>query len=179
MIIIAEHSSSGYQPRTKLNASLGDITVAFYVDPTTAGEKLTKSVSGSRYVGISILDTSFNDVVRKIGQKIFVSGASSLNIAGNGIYTLNKFDIDQHTINKYVLEVLRKLHGIKPINTIYSGGQTGVDLAGIVSASILGIDGIMTLPKGYRQRYENENDIFQSKSDVERQIEHWEKLLKI
>ena len=173
MINIVEHTSKNYSPRTKLNASLGDLTVAFYVDHTTAGERLTCSAAGRNYVSISICETSVTEAVKIIYGAMCIRNAFTLNIAGNGMYTLHKFGIDQQFVNEYILSIVRSVHCHRPISEIFSGGQTGADLAGIVAAKILGINATMTMPNGYIQRFEDKKDIVQTKEDIENQIAFW------
>lgn len=172
MIEIQEHSSSNYAPRTKLNAHLGDITIAFYLDDTTAGERLTKSAAGKKYIGIHI-NTHVLNAVKMIYAFMVIHNAYTINIAGNGIYTINKFGVNQHDVNVYVRSVIKMINQNRPITKIYSGGQTGVDLAGIVAAKDLDIPALMTLPKGYIQRFEDKIDIVQTKEDIENQIDFW------
>lgn len=173
MIEIKEHPSSSYAPRTKLNAKLGDITVAFYIDDTTAGERLTKSVAGKKYIGVSLLNRTPSTVVKMLYSFMEDKNATTINIAGNGIYTLNRYDIKQHEVNIYIMYIIKKLHQNRPITKIFSGGQTGVDLAGIVAAKYLEIPGEMTLPKGYIQRFENGLDVVQNKETIEKQLDYW------
>jgi hypothetical protein len=172
MIKIVQHSSSKYSPRTKLNAKLGDITVAFFIDCTTAGEVLTKSASASRYVGIH-LDTPIDQAVKRIYAAMYNKGAATLNIAGNGIYTLNKFGVLQQDVNTYIVQVIEELYTHIRITKIFSGGQTGADLAGIIAAKYLDIDALITLPKGYIQRYEDKVDVTQNLDIIKKQIDYW------
>lgn len=51
-----------------------------------------------------------------------------------------------------------------------SGGQTGVDIAGIVAAQALRIDAVATLPKGYLQRFEDRIDRNMTEEAVREQI---------
>lgn len=173
MINILEHSSGKYAPRTFLNTRLGDITTAFYADRNTGGERMTKKMAGSKYVGIHIDTHPPNEVVKTIYKAMVDKNAHSLNIAGNGMYTLHKFGYDQQYVNEYVLNIVKRVHIHRPIKEIYSGGQTGIDLAGIVAAKVLKINAIATLPKGYIQRFEDKVDVVQSRKIIEHQIEFW------
>lgn len=180
MIIVQEHISTGYRERTKFNAESGDITLAIAVDLTTAGERLTKTLAGDRYIGFQLKeDTTPLDVARSLYKFMREKGAKTINIAGNGIYTFTKNGYDQPAINAFVCDVLEIINRYAPIERIYSGGQTGTDLAGAVAAKYLGIPALITLPKGFMQRFEDEKDILQTKESVERQIDFWTKELEV
>lgn len=149
---VVEHSSAKYTPRTYLNANTADLTVAFAVDFGTAGEKCTHRAAGEAYVGITLSTEPIEaarSLYRACRKTCFVK---VLNVAGNGIYTLSAHGWTQSQVNQYVYDVLKVLHKHHPLTTIISGGQTGVDIAGIVAAQALGIDAVATLPKGYLQR---------------------------
>lgn len=179
MVIVQEHTSAKYGPRTYFNAKSGDVTVAFAVDLTTAGEKLTHKAAEDRYIGFLLEEnTESIDLARQLYRFMKFKNAKTLNIAGNGIYTLSKHNCSQAHINEFVLDVVGKVHEHWPIQKIFSGGQTGVDLAGAVVAKHLNIDALITLPHGYVQRFEDKVDIVQSKEEVEKQIDYWCELLK-
>lgn len=178
MVTVQEHKSDSYAPRTYFNATSGDVTVAFAVDLSTAGEKLTHKAAGEKYIGFLLEESTDSlEVARQLFKFMRHKQAKTLNIAGNGIYTLSKHGCDQHHINQFVLDVVSKVHEHWPIEKIYTGGQTGVDLAGAVVAQYLGIEALITLPKGYKQRFENSQDITQTREDIENQIHHWVGLL--
>jgi hypothetical protein len=82
-----------------------------------------------------------------------------LNIAGNGIYTLNQYTT-QEELNQYVTDFIRTLldNGIT-ISEIRSGGQTGVDEAGIIAAQRLGIKASVHAPRGFKFRGIDGKDI--------------------
>lgn len=179
MVIVQEHKSDKYSPRTYFNASSGDVTVALAVDLNTAGERLTHKAAGDKYIGFLLTeDTQGIDIARQLYRFMKQRNAKTLNIAGNGIYTLTKHGCDQAHINAFVCDIIEKVHQHWPIEKIFTGGQTGVDLAGAVVAQHLGIDALITLPKGYKQRFEDGVDIDQSKEDVIKQINHWTEVLR-
>ena len=160
---IAQSSSTSYAQRTRDNASRSDVTLALAEDFSTAGEQLTKKAAGIKYAGASLLGQS----AQQIGQSLFetlvrrnygiVPKGITLNIAGNGIYSLSHpqeyYDSLVTEIVKYLLE---KGVGIKEI---ISGGQTGIDEAGIKAAQNLGINYNILAPKGYKYRNANGSDI--------------------
>jgi hypothetical protein len=172
MIIVKEDKSDKYPPRTYYNAKSGDVTVAFAVDLTTAGEKLTHKAAGDKYIGFQITKQSDPiEIARQLFKVMRNKNAKTLNIAGNGIYTLSKHGWSQEDINEFVLNVVGKVHEFWRIEKIFTGGQTGVDLAGAVVADFLNINAEITLPKGFKQRFDTA-DITQSKEDVENQIKN-------
>lgn len=178
MIEILEHESSNYAPRTKFNGKISDVTIAFAYDLDTHGEKLTKKCAGSKYIGFQLNEIlSEVAIVKEIYGFLLKKKAKTINIAGNGIYTLKKYGCNQKTINLFLYTILKKVHYHYPIEKVYTGGQTGVDLAGAVSAYLLGIDVVMTLPNGFKQRFDDGTDVFQTKEDIILKVEHWVNLL--
>lgn len=156
-----EFPASGYAGRTRENAR-ADLTVAIAANFGTAGEKLTRRVvqeNGKAYLGLPYADVrkgemepvleavkALNQLGERLGQ-----GEISLNIAGNGLYTLrggSQEDVDEgiHAFLKAVVE-----HpGLRVrIASVRSGGQTGVDEAGVKAARRLGIPALVVAPKGW------------------------------
>lgn len=148
---IQQHNSQSYSPRTFANAAGAEWTVAFASDFTTSGERLTKKAAGARYVPINIGGDPVA-AARVLYKALRASNARSLNVAGNGIYTLSKDGWSQLGVNRWVYQVLAKVHEHWPLNSIRSGGQTGVDIAGVAAAYALGIAALALFPKGYLQR---------------------------
>lgn len=178
MLTVQEHESPGYAPRTHFNAQSAAITAAFAVDMTTAGERLTKIAAGPKYIGFEISKESDPLVIaRKLYKEIKLKYANTLNIAGNGIYTLSQHGWSQEEINLFVYDVLKPVSEHLKLKTIYTGGQTGVDIAGAVAGYALGIDTIVTLPKGFRQRLADETDVRLSREVIEKQIKKYSKQL--
>lgn len=168
-IQIVEHSSSAYSPRTYYNASAADLTVAFACDMTTAGERLTKKAAKDKYIGIPISVKSKPSVIAK--QILDFGLFESLNIAGNGIYTLVKYRISQEFINQLIFDTISEVNQVRPLKLIVSGGQTGVDIAGAVAAFALQIPAKITFPKGFRQRLEDGVDYFFTQKEILDHIE--------
>lgn len=155
MLSIVEHKSASYSPRTYHNASVADITVAIAVDHNTAGERCTqKAVFAAKQeiLKLSLDGDNYLNMARQVWHRVKHLDNPTINIAGNGIYTLNKHGWTQEKVNRIVYDILAKVHKHHPIKKIVSGGQTGVDLAGGVAAYKLGIDCEMTLPKGFIMR---------------------------
>lgn len=172
-IQILEHSSRSYGPRTYANAAAGDVTIAIAVDYSTAGERLTHKAAGDKYLKLDLNDNDTVDLARVLYKRLASLGIEkpTINVAGNGIYTLSKSGITQIHINKFVYNVLIQVHAHWPIGKIVSGGQTGVDLAGGVAGYALGIDTVMTLPKGFIQRHEDKLDVEHTREEIMEQVE--------
>ena len=154
--------SPSYSRRTEDNADWSDVTLDFATDFSTAGETLTAQVAGSKdpkalggrkalaskrdkYVPYTLVregEHSYDgsEIAMAIKAKGLPTKNIKLNIAGNGIYTLASKGWTQEQINTYITEVIQGLQaeGIT-ISEIRSGGQTGVDEAGIIAAQRLGI----------------------------------------
>lgn len=173
-------SKGSYAQRTEENADWSDITIAFATEFDTLGERLTAQVAGSKdkkylgdrkpkenvpdkYAPVNILQTGnidlpmLNNAIEKakaLGKPI------KLNIAGNGIYTLEKSGITQEQINNEIQVAIQILldNGVQ-IEEIRSGGQSGIDEAGIVAALRLGIPASVHAPKGFKFRGVDNKDI--------------------
>jgi hypothetical protein len=170
-----ESNTEGYKKRTIENAS-ADITLAFAQDFSTAGERLTKSsvlIQGKKYLPIQITDLIITDeLVDNIVGNLnsvncgidFLSNEKNitLNIAGNGIYTMGgkftQLQIDDycHSLLKRVIES-KKLN-VK-INLLRTGGQTGFDEAGAKAGMKLGLKTLVLAPKGWKFRSKEGKDI--------------------
>lgn len=180
MVIVQEHANSGYRDRTIFNAESADVTLALATSFETAGEKLTFRAAGEeKYIGILLTpDLSSIEVARKLYKFMKERNAKTLNIAGNGIYTLCKDGFDQPSINAFLCDALEIVNRNYPIERIFSGGQTGVDMAGAVVAQYLGIPALITFPKDFMQRFEDNVDVIQTKESVEEQIKYWGRFLE-
>jgi len=163
------HASGDYGPRTGENARGADVTVAFAVDFETAGERLTHRVAGPRYVGIA-LGSNVPKAADQLSAFMAKRNARSLNIAGNGIYTLATQGISQAEVNRWVFEVLSLVHKTRALTFIRSGGQTGVDTAGLVAGLALGVPVLGLYPKGFRRRLRNQQDVESSPQDLEAEL---------
>ncbi len=172
LLIINEHKSAKYPPRTYYNATSAGVTLAMAVNLHTAGELLTKKAAGERYIGFQLND-EIDDIViaRQLYKKLKTDNVHTLNVAGNGIYTLSEHGCGQDFINYFTYKVISKVHEHWPIEKIYTGGQTGVDLAGAVTGYLLGIPTEVTLPNGFIQRFEDNKDVNGSREKVFEQIE--------
>ena len=170
-VTVVEHPSSGYRDRTKHNADSAGATVAIATDFDTAGEKLTKRLAGDKIVQIPIAKTPASAAKTLIAH-MQALGVTTLNVAGNGIYTLNeKLGVTQAQVNQYVYDTLKAAHLVVGITKIVTGGQTGVDIAGAIAAKRLGIPVDVTMPKGFLQRDMHGKDFTQTKEKVVAQIE--------
>lgn len=166
MLLVKEHSSSNYSPRTYYNAKSAQITLAFAMDFNTAGEKLTKKASYLNYLSLDLRQEWIGNA-RLIYKELKRNNFTVINIAGNGIYTLKKQGLSQSDVNTYVFNCLSKVHEFHKISKIYTGGQTGVDLAGAITGYNLDIDTEVTLPKGFIIRFEDGKDISMTRAQVE------------
>lgn len=172
LLSLVEHKASNYSPRTYHNAKSADLTVALACDFTTAGEKLTHKAAGANYLGIP-LTFSPEETARMILYHLRERGIErpTLNIAGNGIYTLSKrYNWSQEAVNLHLVQVLALVHRERPISKIISGGQTGVDISGIVAAHLLRIDAEATFPNGFIQRFEDGQDTCRSEAEIRGEV---------
>lgn len=152
------HSSYSYVPRTGENARGADVTVAFAVDFNTAGERLTKREAGSRYIGIPF-GSDVAQASAKLVSFIREKGAQTLNIAGNGIYTLAEHGVTQAKANQWVYDVLSQVVSQVKLTSVRSGGQTGIDQAGLVAAIALKLPALGLYPASFRRRNAQGNEV--------------------
>jgi predicted NAD-dependent protein-ADP-ribosyltransferase YbiA (DUF1768 family) len=166
-IRFTESESWNYQERTRENARSADVTAAFAVDFTTAGERLTRRCAeeaGRAYVGIQLPQN--RDVLRswefarKAAERIenYISFADKavINVAGNGLYTLPG-NVSQEDVDVLLTKTLMYLSMVRDVVSVRSGGQTGVDEAGVKAAEALGIPALVHAPKGWRMRTRGEH----------------------
>lgn len=162
-----EDQSSGYASRTLKNAS-ADATIAIAIDYTTAGEVLTKKCVEEQqkqyiYVPVSsILQERDTFLLSQAIHDLNNCNAKTLNIAGNGLYTMRgkytQQDADIMTLDFLSYVVSSPLLKNK-IELIRSGGQTGFDEAGIKAAVKLNIPALILAPQGWLFRDIDGNDI--------------------
>jgi hypothetical protein len=143
---VNEVDSHDYTVRAKINAQSGDMTIALSLDFKTPREKIVKEIAGKRYMGV-LLTSDAMKTSRLLLTKLKAAGAKNINITGNSISTLLTHDITQEKANEQVYAILSMVHKLYPIRKIYSGGSSGVDLAGAISGVVLGIETIVTSPR--------------------------------
>lgn len=171
ILIINQHKSVKYPPRTYYNATSAGVTLALALNLETAGELLTKKAAENRYIGFKLTD-DIDDIMiaRQLYKKMKQDNVNTLNVAGNGIYTLSEHGCSQDFINYFTYKIISKVHQHWPIEKIYTGGQTGVDISGAVTGYLLGIPTEVTLPLGYLQRFEDKKDVTGTREKVFEQI---------
>jgi hypothetical protein len=146
------------------------VTAAIALDYTTAGERLTKSAAGPKYFAVT---PDMENPARRLAEFIRLrreGQAVTLNVAGNSMNTFSKHGWTQQMVNQIVYDILKQTHAFYPIDKIISGGQSGVDIAGIAAAVKLGIPAEAMFPKGFKQRSAAGNDHFYTKARIERMV---------
>lgn len=176
-LIIREHTSSSYAPRTYHNASQG-CTLAIATDFTTAGEKLTHKAAKGKIVQVAWRNT-VRDAAAGLYTLLKKQDCHIVNIAGNGIYTLKKFGVTQEEANQFVYDVLKLVNTHWPITKVVSGGQTGMDIAGLVAGCALDIDTVGTWPKGLIMRFEDGKDVSMTEEKIKAMVYYGVKGLDI
>lgn len=159
----------GYRERTIKNAS-ADATIALAVDFTSAGERQTKNSVLSqkkKYIPIDANDLSITpERVDKIVNALNSVNAKTLNIAGNGIYTM-RGKYTQKQVDDFTYELLKAViesPNLKnSLDHIRTGGQTGFDEAGAKAGAKLGIKTYVLAPGGWKFRTKR-GDIYNEQS---------------
>lgn len=177
-LIIKEHTSSSYAPRTYHNAAQG-CTLAIATDFTTAGEKLTHKAAKGRIVQIDGKNPDVVLAARNLYSILRKNDCHTVNVAGNGIYTLKKFGVTQEMANQFVYEILKLVNTHWPIKQIVSGGQTGMDIAGLVAGCALDIETIGMWPKGLIMRFEDGKDVSMTEEKIKTMVYYGVRELEI
>lgn len=172
MLTLKQHPFPGYRARTLVNAESADLTVAFASDFSSAGERLTHKAAGVRYIAIP-LTTPAEEAGMKLAASLRKHGGSTLNVAGNGIYTLSLHGWTQESVNHWIYLALRATCQSVQIQQVRSGGQTGVDIAGLVAACELSIPALGYFPKGFLQRGPDQIDRSHSPEEIKHQIDSY------
>lgn len=153
-ISFEESRATGYRERTIENVRSADITIQFAVDYNSAGERLTsKTVTelGKPSVRVDMnKPIDYAAIARRVAE---IAGGRpiSINVAGNGIYTVQgKFS--QQEFDSILEKALAEILKSTKITEVRSGGQTGADEAGVKAAAKLGIKAKVLAPKGYKFR---------------------------
>lgn len=140
------------------------------------GESYTKVLKvkdpkKGKYIGITLDKTPSaakiaEDIYKQIKERNLPTEDLKLNIAGNGIYTLES---KQEVYDNLLTEVIKELQdrGIT-IAEIRSGGQTGIDEAGTKAAMALGINASIVAPKGFKFRNKEGKDLSDRNSFIQR-----------
>lgn len=167
IISFEEDTDYGYKGRTIKNAS-ADVTIAFAVDFNSAGEKLTKKSvleQNKLYLPVDLMKLTSKEIFNETSKFLAIAIKNlklpeiTLNIAGNGLYTLrNTIITNQKTIDYYIFMILKEmcfnLEGDVKITLLRSGGQSGADESGIKAGFKLGIPTYVLAPKGWVYRDE-------------------------
>lgn len=171
-IELQEHAAANYVKRTIENAHKADLTIAFAMDYQSAGEKLTHKAAGQKYVAIP-LNLKEEEAAKVLAACLNRVKPATVNIAGNGLYTLSKtsYLASQHDCNLKIFNILKKAFEASYFpKLIRSGGQTGADQAGLVSAIAMGIPALGLYPKGFRRRNKEGIEIFSDKESIKKEL---------
>jgi hypothetical protein len=159
MLTINNCSEPGYAARTKQNAS-NAFTLAVALDFNTAGERCTKKYA-VEYFPIR-LDGEFWKYDLADARKQWESSVYTvLNIAGNGIYSFET--ATQSDLNAFMITVFKEMFVYKKPTLIRSGGQTGIDEAGIFAGNSLGFETMVLAPNDWTFRNKAGVDISDEK----------------
>lgn len=181
-IIFREHPDPSYVGRTKDNAS-AHATIAIAVDFTSLGEQLTKRLVEEQkktYIpvdisgGLSIEPEVVERVVKGLNASLkgnLLENEITLNIAGNGIYTM-RGRYKQEDLDEYTYHLLRRAMESPELRVkvvrLRTGGQTGLDESGAKAGVRLGIPTLVVCPKGWKFRGLDGKDTLDEKKFKER-----------
>jgi len=162
--VTVTESKGDYPQRTKENAEWSDITLDLTESDKGSGgrNELTKRVAGDKYIHFKLTDEGDNtydadEILAAIKEAGLPTENIKLNIAGSEI---GKLKSDQERYNEEVTRLLKGLQELGvTISEIRSGGQTGIDEAGIIAAQRLGIKASVHAPKGFKFRGADGKDV--------------------
>jgi hypothetical protein len=151
--------------------------MATAADYSTGGERLTAQVAQGRYIPLPLY-LEPQEAGTRLAQFMTEHHAHSLNVAGNGIYTLHKKGWSPEAVYQWIYECIAAAHALRPIVRIQTGGQTGADMAGAIAAFKLAIPCVVLMPAGFKQRDVRERDFFVPPDELLETIMHTATLLK-
>lgn len=159
-----EHPVVGYPARTIQNIMQSDITIAIGVNLFTPGERLTARIAKEKYFPIAMKEKKGvfeENTLECLIEALVRLRPLRINIAGNGIYNFPGWMQDQVMINFQITNLLGKafLESKFRPTLIRSGGQTGIDEAGLIAATIIGIPALCLAPNGWLFRDKSGKDI--------------------
>ena len=186
-------SEGGYKQRTVENANADDVdyTFQFALDFGTPGERATASAAGDTLVPVKLpsvggtafieskaIEDAVNQILSVLPKDVLDGKEIGVNIAGNGITTLLPKGVTQELANRFLINVFTslKLHGVN-VKSIRSGGQTGIDEAGMAVSVALGLPMTVHAPTGWGFRIVDENaprgyrDIYDREKFMSRALE--------
>jgi len=156
MIQVIEHTTASYPGRTVVNARDSDGTIAFAYKFDSPGEKLTEKMC--KQYNKPILKIQLRNPLRDIDEVathiidwLRKYNIKHINVAGNGIRTMQGI-FTQEILDAYLYKIFKKVLESYPLEHGRSGGQTGIDEAGVKALDQLGIETTIVYPKGYRIR---------------------------
>lgn len=169
-------SAGGYKVRTIENAQADDVDFTFQFKAVDSyGEKATEIAAGDSCVSVQLpikdgkLDVSKKNVtalVNKISEMLppeFFNGEScGVNLAGNGLYTLNHngYSVSQEDLDVLISSVFLGLkeRGFQ-LGSLRSGGQTGVDESAAAVAHAMNVPVEIHAPAKWLYRSVEEKDV--------------------
>jgi hypothetical protein len=147
-----ELGDPGYLPRTQYNAEDSTATIYFQAkDKASPGLIATSRYAKSFFKNVIPNDASSVPMVVECLQEV---DCPVLNIAGSRLSSFGEW-VPQTLVNVWVYNYLEKIAREVRDLTIISGGQTGADWAGIVSAVKLELSVVANFPKDFRQERHN------------------------
>ena len=169
--ILEENISDSYTSNKVENIKGSHLTIAISVNFDSYEEKLTKDLSDmheKKYIPVSP-SGDYADKASKIVLKmneLGLEGRIVLNITGNGLARMSN-TINQEQSDKFVFNLLSEIIKNDRLNSkieiIRSGGQTGFEESGAKASLKLGIKTIVHMPKDFKMRNQDGNDVTMSK----------------
>ncbi len=154
----------GYPARTKANVIGSDVTIAIAKDFNSAGERLTKKLcieNDKEYIPVMAFRELSNSYIEDLLALIpSPDGDTTINIAGNGIYSLAQ---SQNECDEFTYALLHPIAEQYVIKLVRSGGQSGFDQSGIKAGNSLQLDCLIYAPKGWTFRGKNRVDVSNEK----------------
>ena len=158
-LTVMESYSPKFHDRTVENARWADFTVAFAVDLTSPGERLTATAAGEEYLPFDLPHSGEELEDERLSRRMATILARRLesrtdpvrlNVAGSTAADLSHHGISQEQADAFITDVLGRAvdEGVR-IQELRTGGQSGIDEAGTKAALALGIPASQVVPRGF------------------------------
>ena len=160
-------SDETYGLRTKINAEKTDATIALAFDFNTFGENQTKTFAGKKYISVNLNNKNidYDDIVKKLNTL----KASSINFAGNSLEKLIKYGMTQKEADLLAVKILKGILQHKnlktKIDTVFTGGQSGIDESFAKAARDEGLSVFVVMPKYWKYSDEKGEDVKYKKEE--------------
>lgn len=171
MLQIVQGDSKSYYASVVVNAKKSNFTIEFSFGLDSKLHALLEKFTVGECLVIDISMPSI-DAARMIFKAMRAMNVRDVNVSGVDIAILLKNGWTQDAMNEYVHAAISKVNEFWKINSVGSSGQSGAELAALISAYALGIQACAYMPKGFTQRTPQGVDAQNDRQTIFNQIEN-------